>query len=190
MSRRGFTLIEIMVVVLVIAVLSALTLPSLSGSYQRAALQSAADDLAQTLRYARRVAVLRGQTLRLVVVPEDAEHDGRSSYHLEIETTELDAEETFVRTEGGAVKPSVLPAELLIAVEPRENTGSDTASLDAGDGRFHLRFFPDGTADESLIHLTDGHANRQILVDGVNGRVTPLLPDRPPPPPSREDLDA
>ena len=192
MSRRGFTLIEIMVVVLVIAVLSAMALPSLSGSFSRAALQSATDDVTQTLRYARRAAVLRGQTLRVVITPEDPEHEGRTSFYLEVETTDLDASEAFSRNEGGAVKPGVLPPEMRVAVERVETDPLAPAVGDTGglEGRYPLRFFADGSADAAMIHLTDGLAERLIVVDGVSGRVTPLREDQPPPPPSREDLDA
>ena len=57
---RGFTLLEVMVVVAIIAVLAALAGPSFIPLIERWRVRSAAEDLTSTLYYARSEAIKRG----------------------------------------------------------------------------------------------------------------------------------
>ena len=58
-DRQGFTLLEIMVVVVIIAMLATLSLPKMKGSFQTARLKSGARELSGFFRFARNTAVLR-----------------------------------------------------------------------------------------------------------------------------------
>ncbi|MEM9418800.1 MAG: prepilin-type N-terminal cleavage/methylation domain-containing protein [Planctomycetota bacterium] len=185
MHRQAFTLIEIMVAVSIIAVLSAMMVPSLMGSQRKATLRSEAQRLYDTARYVQRMAVVKQQTLRLVLVLEDPEHDGRSSYHLELATTDLDEPETYSRVEGGAVKPVVLPEGVQLLDVLRDIGGYEVLA-----GEISLRFFADGSADGAVILIGDDQEVRSIIVEPMTGRVE-LVPQRVETMPSlREDLDA
>ncbi|NLO21544.1 MAG: prepilin-type N-terminal cleavage/methylation domain-containing protein [Syntrophomonadaceae bacterium] len=62
MSRhKGFTLIELMVVLLILALTLSLAWPQLNRPYQRYALNSSATQLAWTLREARSEAMFKGR---------------------------------------------------------------------------------------------------------------------------------
>lgn len=185
MSSRAFTLIEIMVVVAIIAVLSAMMVPSLMGSYQKATLRSETQRLFDTARYVQRMAVVKQRTIRLVLVVEDPENEGRSSYHLELATTDLDEPETYTRVNGGAVKPVVLPEGLRL-IDVQLSAGE----YESVGGEIALRFFADGSADGAVILLGDDQRVRSIIVEPTTGRIESVPQRVDTMPGLREDLDA
>ncbi len=185
---RGFTLIEIMVVVVIIGILSAAAVPSMVDSYRRATLRTEVDQLIHTLRYAQRMAVVKGRSLRVVIVVDDVEADGRSTYRLELASEDLDQPEPYVKANGGAVKPVTLPAELRFR-DVTIDAGEYVLSAANSGLSYALRFFADGSADAVLLQLGDGVSTQTIWVEASTGHVGRLSEDQPPPPP-REDLDA
>ena len=67
---RGFTAIELMVTVAIVAVLAALAAPSFIGLMERWRVQQAAEDLTSTFYYARSEAIKRGGTVVLRKNPQ------------------------------------------------------------------------------------------------------------------------
>jgi general secretion pathway protein H len=60
-SQRGFTLIEVMVVLTILALITALALPMLSGAEAAADTRAAAHEIAAGLRMTRNLAMMRGR---------------------------------------------------------------------------------------------------------------------------------
>ena len=67
---RGFTLIEMLVVTLLIATLSAILFATMSGGLDGLRMRSAAKELAAELRFARAQAIATGTVQRFTVVPD------------------------------------------------------------------------------------------------------------------------
>jgi type IV fimbrial biogenesis protein FimT len=65
MSHRGFTLLELMITVAVLAILIALSAPSFSEYFEKARLRGAADDIVTLLASARGEAVKRNRDVRV-----------------------------------------------------------------------------------------------------------------------------
>jgi prepilin-type N-terminal cleavage/methylation domain-containing protein len=68
--RRGFTLIELMVVVTLIGLLAALSTPTLSRSVQRSRAKAAAREVSAALRNARAQVMSRGQAALVIISPQ------------------------------------------------------------------------------------------------------------------------
>lgn len=60
LTQNGFTAIELMVVVSIVAILAALATPSFTPLIERWRVRSAAEDLTSTIYYARSEAIKRG----------------------------------------------------------------------------------------------------------------------------------
>lgn len=69
-SSEGFTLVELMVVVTLIALLAALSTPTLSRSVQRGKAKDAAREVASALRNVRSQAMSRGQAALVRINPQ------------------------------------------------------------------------------------------------------------------------
>ncbi|WP_160488865.1 GspH/FimT family pseudopilin [Pseudomonas sp. R-28-1W-6] len=67
---RGFTIIELMITLAVVAVLAALGLPAFDGAFERSRASTEANDLAQALNYGRLEAINRSQSV--TVEPTDS----------------------------------------------------------------------------------------------------------------------
>jgi prepilin-type N-terminal cleavage/methylation domain-containing protein len=69
-TTSGFTLIEVILVLVVIVIIAGISLPNLSGSYGNAKLRSAASNIERLARYGRGMAILREQDLTMVIDTE------------------------------------------------------------------------------------------------------------------------
>jgi len=70
-SARGFTLIEIMVVVAIMAVILGAGIPSLYGFFHKEGLRKTTGDILETCQSARAHAILSGSPTELVFHPRD-----------------------------------------------------------------------------------------------------------------------
>ncbi|MEO4047227.1 GspH/FimT family pseudopilin [Pseudomonas sp. CAU 1711] len=71
---NGFTMIELMVTLVVVAVLAALALPAFKGVFERSRASTEVNDLAKALNYGRLEAINRSQAVE--VVPADGQATG------------------------------------------------------------------------------------------------------------------
>ena len=68
--RRGLSLAELVVALAIVAVVTAVTLPSVGGLLDWIAVNTAAEDVATALAAARNAAVMQGSRTRLTIAPD------------------------------------------------------------------------------------------------------------------------
>ncbi|MDN6856354.1 GspH/FimT family pseudopilin [Pseudomonas sp. CAN2814] len=66
-ASAGFTLIELMIVVVLLAIFASIALPSFNTSLTNSRLQSASNELVSLIQYARSIAVQNNQSMNICV---------------------------------------------------------------------------------------------------------------------------
>ena len=137
---RGFTLVELAVVLFLLAALAALAVPSFSRTIVSARLRASASDVRSALARARLVAVSGGRVRSVV---------------FDLERGEYGMDNEAVR--------SRFP-------EPIRLGGVRLMGEAAEGGEARVRFFADGTADPAEISVESGDgATLRVSVDPLTG---------------------
>ncbi len=175
--RRGLTLIEILLVLALLVIISAIAIPTLQGSFSRASLHSGGDVLRGAWAKARLAAMQSGQTHAFryelngerfqiatlgamslpennQLVPVDPEETPNESGRVSLSQNQLPSGVTFI---GGDVSSS----NQLLAMQP-----------DVGEGPWSspILFYPDGTtSDASLLLSNDREVTIRVTLRGLTG---------------------
>ncbi|MBI3617245.1 MAG: prepilin-type N-terminal cleavage/methylation domain-containing protein [Candidatus Omnitrophica bacterium] len=185
---RGFTLIEILLVVVIMAVIAALAVSNFSRTYAGIELRKAADDLAYRMRYAQSYAVTKNTRARLEFDPLFTQYwltrpagssrsqrlpplgeplaAGREPPGLrpkaprgEEQSGDDAAQDAFERITGRFGQSTSLPRDVRLSFE---------------DGDPSLFFYPDGTIDKRRISLCRGEDCVFISTQKQRGQVSVL----------------
>jgi general secretion pathway protein H len=138
---RGFTLLELLVVLAIIALLLAITPPLITAAIPGAELKASARRVAAGLRLAREEAIRTG-------------HDVTFTLDLETHSFEVD----------GRFRQGKLPKGLDLKLEAAE-----TEMLDEHRGA--VRFFPDGSSTGGRVILSRHDTGYQVGVQWLTGRI-------------------
>lgn len=130
---RGFSLIELMVAVAILAILLALAVPSFQDMIQRNRVRTAAADLTDALNLTRSEAIKRGSSTRLCI-------DGDNAWEVEL----ISAAETL--------REGRLSEDLTITPAPEP---ADGGPYSVGSSNC-VRFRPDGLAYGNASPMTAG----------------------------------
>ena len=172
-GRAGFTLIELMVVITIIGIVTAMMIPEMKGSFQDALLRSTSRELINAFDLAYSRAVSLNQTRRVRI----DEKTGR--YLVEKRVTE-NGQDDFVPADdvpGG--KGELDPRIAIEFRQPDESVSEpgarpDVAVADAGSPAVGvaIAFYPDGTADAGDFILRDTDGFRLALhINPITARV-------------------
>lgn len=166
----GFTLVEIMVVVVVIGMIAGLGSRMYIGRYKSRLVEKAAKDLVLTGRYARMVAIERGRRCTLVL-----QKDARRFY---LTVGELDEEAgtvTEVIIYDSYSKPVELTGDVNFVdiVVRHGQTGGEQWVDDESEAAKEQRivFYPSGMADAAVVKLGNGKRNYTYIVSAGTGKV-------------------
>ena len=141
MTRRGFTLVELMVVLVVIGLMLSLAPAALTRALPGLAFKSSAEDIAAGFRDARGLAI----------------RDNQDSVVL------FNVDEGSYRV-GEAETATLLDKSFKLALQTAQSEQID-------DPVAGIRFFPDGTSTGGRVTLTHGEESLYINVDWLTGRV-------------------
>ena len=171
--QRGFTLIELMVVILLIGILSAAILPAMRGSFEEALLRSTGRELMNVFELAHSRAVTLNESQRVRI----DEATGR--YVIESPVVAPAAEASFAPVRDVPGAEGMLDSRITIAVH-YGTSGEETESAEASgsvvggaeNAAAAFTFYPDGTADPGEIRLQDRDGFRLALrLNPVTARV-------------------
>ena len=139
--QGGFTLLEILVVLVIAIFMFTLIPPLFSGALPGVKLKGAARDLAVVLRDTRSQAIISNTEQTL---------------HLDMET------QSYRVGEG---KPAPLPEGITVTIRPHAaETGLNTTQQS-------LSFFPDGSSSGAQIILQSGNRSYRLDVDWLTGNI-------------------
>ena len=169
----AFTLVELMVVVVLIAVVSAIIIPEMKGTYGDALLRSTTRELANAFDIASSRAVSLNQVHRVRLEPET----GR--YLIEKRVRETDAGDEFAPLKDVPEAEGRLDSRISIQVRTADDTLTTDATETTPGGKSDLRqpmdaisFYSDGTADPAEVVLRDKDGFRLALrINPITARV-------------------
>ena|SRR5687768_13309044 len=161
-ARRGFSLIELMVVLLLIAVLIAMIIPAMHGTYEDALLRSTARRLVDVCNLANSRAVTFNQVFCVRLNTKEGK------YLVEPQRKTVASVKQFAPFEG--------VFDQRVSVELRR---PQVESEDNENQRDQITFYPDGTADARELLLRDRQGFRLALrINPITARVQIVEPSR------------
>ena len=174
---RGFTLLEILLVVAILVSISSLALPAFMAAFRTAAIQEAGTQIREAIATVRLNAIssgiiyqIRYETDGQLFVGVPFEDEGSLQGAEEENTTtilktaaEIDPDLTFRPTTGDESRSEKLPPE---SVNGLPDSGK---FADAGWSK-PILMYPDGSSSDGLFEIVDQQSNMiQIRVRGLTG---------------------
>lgn len=175
-EERGFTLLELMVVIALVGLLSAMIIPEMKGTYGDALLRSTSRALVSVFSLASSRAISLGQTHRVRLDMES----GR--YVVEKRLRENGRRSEFIPARDLPGGEGLLDSRIAIEVrgpadpaadqwESGPGAGAGTGAPAPGRG-LGIEFYPDGTAQAAEVRLRDRDGFRiSLRVSPVTARV-------------------
>ena len=173
-DRSAFTLIEVMVVVIVIAIVSASMVPALQGPARRVRLDSAARQIGELMNTCYFNACSTGRVHGLIFMA-----DNRSFELVAEPLPDPDEPEEF---QDAHLEPIHLPGLTDIVLPEGIELQSVSAFADDlmvdEDDRIRILFFPDGTTEFASLYIGyEEGARRRIRLNGLSGTIRISDPD-------------
>lgn len=180
-ERTGFTLIEVVLVLVVIVIISGISLPYFAGTHRGTKLRTASRTIDRMSRYARSMAILREETLTMALNHETMELylGGSSQTDTNKADGELDQEVLgrlgYIDKDATADTPKIekdvhrfLPDGLTVRSFDmnEEQEGAEYENF------YLINFYPDGRCDGFRLVLEDSRGMAVTLEnDPVSGKI-------------------
>jgi prepilin-type N-terminal cleavage/methylation domain-containing protein len=180
-GKHGFTLIELILVLVVLVIVSGISLPYFAGTFRGTKLKTASRTIDRITRYASAMAILREETMTVVLNEETMEIFMGGPVQTETGTAdgELDQDvlkrlgyiEGTAEGENAGIEREIhrfLPDQLTVS-----DFDKDWAEEDDRYENLHLiRFYPNGQCDWFRMELEDNRGMRVKLEnDPISGKM-------------------
>lgn len=140
-ARGGFTLIELIIVVTILAILSMGVVPVFNGSFATLQADHSIRDFAAIVRFAQERAVTDGVEFRLYLNPDE------NSYGIERFSKMQDEEKIF--------KPVIVQQQETIQLPRRLTLKTPRAKKQGRTGSYYVAFYPSGACDDARINIAN-----------------------------------
>jgi hypothetical protein len=172
---------EVVLVLVIVLVISAVSLPYFAGAYKGTKLRSASRTINRMAKYARSMAIMREQTLTVVLNhetmemylgPEKEQSTGAADGELDQDVLKRLG---YIEGEGGGFTPEVekeihrfLPEGLTVREFDKDWVQED----DRYDDYYLVRYYPNGQCEWFRMELEDNRGMGVILEnDPVSGKI-------------------
>jgi len=154
--KSGFTLIELIIVIGIISSVTVISTLSIGNFLSQTHLKSSAEDIASTLRWARRLAITKRANYKVVFDTE------RGRYWIEDEDNNVVDKRQKLRKNILFANPSL----------GKEGEGDGIVELDDPDDD-SFSFYPQGTAEAGSIYIQNKNSKEwwTITISGTTGYV-------------------
>ena len=147
-KRAGFTLVELILVILLLSVITAISSPLFKKTFQNLQVRNAALNMAKIAGFAREMAIIEGANYKLKIDPKSR------SFWLTKLVYSPDKSE-YKRIGGKQGRKFFLPKDVRIDSEKKE-----------------IIFYPDGRSDKAKINLTDEKQKGYlVLIKGFGSQI-------------------
>ena len=159
-GNRGFTLVEIIVVVVIISVLATMIVPGMYAGRSLAQLRGSARQLLVAAQYGRDFATTRRCKCRLMIDLD------KQQYALAFQQDPQRNPSEFVRLSTALGRVQRLADGLRfgqVRIEPREGYDQPPERID------YITFEPSGQADSAVLEITNGEQTYSVLIVPYTG---------------------
>ncbi len=156
-TKKSFTLIELLIVVMILGLLAGITFPSFSNSFANLQLNNSVRDISCLMKYAREKAIMQRKKYRL-------EFDiAEKRYWLSREEDPINAPNQFKKLTTG-IEDKKLP----------QNISVKKILFPIGISKFshsYVSFYPDGSIDAADIYLANKKGETAVISTETFGRI-------------------
>jgi prepilin-type N-terminal cleavage/methylation domain-containing protein len=174
--RRGFTLIEVLLVVVIILIATAVAIPSFTKSFKGAKIRAATRVIVMSSRYARSVAVLQQVdtavlydaelgTVEIISIKDNS--NPASRFLNEATDGTMQDGDKEAPTVTSLLKRNLEEGVRIVSVESEDSENG----VEEVDGIYVARYYSNGMCDEYSVELEDDSGKRvRMTVDPLSGK--------------------
>lgn len=183
-NKKGFTLVEVILVMVVLVIISGIALPYFAGSYRGNKLRTCARSIAKISRYARSMAIMREETMT-VVLNHDTMELFVGGYLAASSTDEADGELDqsvlkrlgYIDGEDKSSGTGGIDKEMRTTLPDHLNVKSFDKDWSMDDEEYNdlymIRFYPNGQCDWFEMEIEDRRGiSIQMEINPISGRVS------------------
>jgi len=170
-QRYGFTIAEMLVVVVIIALIASVGGGIYVGTYKRMLVEKAARDFVLAAKYARIMAIEQQKPYKIKLSAADSADSANNGFGLVIDEFNQETEQTEqVIVRDLYFKPVEFTGD--VKFEGIQITPAGWEAATETDEAREIVFSPSGTADSAVIQIGDGKSHYTVSISAATGRAT------------------